>query len=150
MNPPAALHDPAPLVAGTGAHFDDPVGRGEQLGAVLNHDQAVAAVEDCVETGDQPAEIGGVQSASSRVVTSLKDIQTLVNEITGSFSSVAAAVEEQSAATSEISSTMQSASMSIGSINQLVSDIASAMDQTRSSATRAADQVRTNIQAMMR
>ena len=60
-----------------------------------------------------------------------------------------AAVEQQSAATSEISSTMQSASSSIGSINRLVGNIATAMDETRTSATRAADQVRTNIQAMV-
>ena len=76
-------------------------------------------------------------------------IQSSVNEITGNFSSVAAAVEEQSAATSEISSTMQAASTSIGSINRLVGNMAMSMEETRTSATRAADQVRTNIQAMV-
>lgn len=94
-------------------------------------------------------EIRGVQTVSAEVVSALRAIQSSVNEITSSFSSVAAAVEEQSAATSEISATMQTASTSISSINQLVGGMAASMDETRMSATRAADQVRNNIQAMM-
>jgi methyl-accepting chemotaxis protein len=94
-------------------------------------------------------EIFGVQTVSAEVVASLRAIQSSVNEITSSFSSVAAAVEEQSAATSEISSTMQTASTSIGSINRLVGNMAMSMEETRASATRAADQVRINIQAMV-
>lgn len=95
------------------------------------------------------AEIRGVQTVSADVIVSLRAIQGSVNEASDSVSSVAAAVEEQSAATSEISSTMQTASASIGSINRLVGNIAMSMDDTRTSATRAADQVRANIQAMV-
>lgn len=95
------------------------------------------------------AEIHGVQTVSADVIASLRAIQNSVNEVTNSVSSVAAAVEQQSAATSEISHTMQTASVSIGSINRLVGNIATSMDETRTSATRAADQVRTNIQAMV-
>lgn len=95
------------------------------------------------------AEIRGVQTVSADVIVSLRAIQGSVNEASNSVSSVAAAVEEQSAATSEISSTMQTASASIGSINRLVGNIAMSMDDTRTSATRAADQVRANIQAMV-
>ena len=94
-------------------------------------------------------EIRDVQNVSAEVVTSLRAIQFSVREITGNFSSVAAAVEEQSAATAEISSTMQTASLSIGSINDLVGNMAASADQARASATRAAEQVRTNIQAMI-
>jgi methyl-accepting chemotaxis protein len=83
------------------------------------------------------------------VIASLRAIQFSVREITGNFSSVAAAVEEQSAATAEISSTMQTTSLSIGSINDLVGNMAASADQARASATRAAEQVRTNIQAMV-
>jgi methyl-accepting chemotaxis protein len=95
------------------------------------------------------AEIHGVQSVSASVVSSLKAIQRSVTEITSSVSSVAVAVEEQSAATSEISSTMQTASHSIGAINRLVGAIATTMDEAKSSADRAAEQVRTNIQALV-
>jgi methyl-accepting chemotaxis protein len=94
-------------------------------------------------------EIRDVQNVSAEVVTSLRAIQSSVREITGNFSSVAAAVEEQSAATAEISSTMQTASLSIGSINDLVGNMAASADQARASATRAAEQVRANIQAMV-
>lgn len=95
------------------------------------------------------AEIHGVQSVSAGVVASLKAIQRSVTEITAGISSVAAAVEEQTTATSAISSTMQTASTSIESIHQLVGRIAGSMEDARMSATRAADQVRTNIQAMV-
>jgi hypothetical protein len=44
---------------------------------------------------------------------------------------------------------MQTASLSIGSINDLVGNMAASADQARASATRAAEQVRTNIQAMV-
>ncbi len=95
------------------------------------------------------SEIQDVQSVSAGVIESLRAIHDSVDEVTTSISSVAAAVEEQSGATSAISSTMRTTSDAIGSINHLVGSIAASMGQAKQSATRAADQVRTNIQAMV-
>jgi len=94
-------------------------------------------------------EIRDVQNVSADVIGTLKAIQEAVDEVTTSISSVATAVAEQSGATSEISSTMRATSDAITSIDQLVGSIAVAMSDAKQSAGRAADQVRTNIQAMV-
>lgn len=117
--------------------------------AVVASEVKQLAAQVSTATKTISAEIRGVQTVSGSVVSSLQAIQQAVAEITGGFSSVAAAVEQQSAATSEISSTMQAASLSIGSINQLVGNIAASMGETSETASRAANQVRTNIQAMV-
>lgn len=117
--------------------------------AVVASEVKQLAAQVTAATKTISSEIQGVQTVSASVVSSLRAIQSSVTEITSSISSVAAAVEEQSAATSEISATMQSASTSIGTINQMVGNMATSMDSTRVSAERAADQVRTNIQAMV-
>lgn len=90
-------------------------------------------------------EINGVQSVSGDVVTALKSIQSAVTGITNSISSVAAAVEQQSAATSEISSTMQLAASSVTAIDKGVGVMAGAM----SSASHATEQVRGNMQVLV-
>lgn len=117
--------------------------------AVVASEVKQLAAQVTAATKTISAEIHGVQTVSANVITSLRAIQGSVNDVTISISSVAAAVEQQSAATSEISHTMQTASVSIGSINRLAGNIAMSMDETRTSATRAADQVRTNIQTMV-
>jgi len=94
-------------------------------------------------------EIRDVQTVSADVIDTLKAIQGSVDEVTASISSVASAVTEQSGATSEISATMRTTSDAIAEINNLVGTIAASMGQAKQSATRAADQVRTNIQAMV-
>ncbi len=90
-------------------------------------------------------EIHGVQSVSADVVSSLKSIQNSVTTITQSIGSVAAAVQQQSAATSEISSTMQHAASAVTAIDKGIGAMAGAM----SAAANATEQVRGNMQMLV-
>lgn len=91
-------------------------------------------------------EIHGVQSVSADVVSSLKAIQDSVTTISSSIGEVAAAVQQQTSATSEISATMQAASVSVANIDKGVNAMAGAMSE----ASHSADQVRGNMQALIR
>jgi len=92
------------------------------------------------------SEIHGVQSVSADVVSSLKAIQGSVNGISNSISEVAAAVQQQSSATSEISATMQMASGSVTAIDRGIGEMASAM----SSAANSTELVRGNMQVLVK
>ncbi len=53
--------DPAAVVAGPGAEVDHPVGRGDHVEVVLDHDDGVTQVCQAVEDAEQPLDVGEVQ-----------------------------------------------------------------------------------------
>jgi methyl-accepting chemotaxis protein len=83
----------------------------------------------------------GMQPFSGNVVTAPRSMQTAVNGITSSISSVAAAGEQQSAAAQEVSSTTQSAAFSVSAIGKGVGIMATAM----SAASKATEQMRGSV-----
>ncbi|MFN8831069.1 MAG: PAS domain S-box protein [Labrys sp. (in: a-proteobacteria)] len=78
-------------------------------------------------------EIDGIQAISSEVVGALDSIRNAVDTVRGFVSATATAVEEQSAVTRSMSSSMHGAAEAVGSISRNVSDIGAAVTQIASS-----------------
>ncbi len=76
------------------------------------------------------AQIGSVIESSGRAVAGMKDILAQINEIDGTATAVASAVEEQSAATSEISRNAQEASTGTSEVSRNISGVQSAANET--------------------
>jgi len=74
-------------------------------------------------------EIGGVQEASSEVVRVIEDIRNGIASVRDYVAATAAAVEEQSAVTRDMSSNMQEASTAVVRINGGIADISAASTQ---------------------
>jgi hypothetical protein len=60
-------NDPAAGVAGLGAEIDDPVGLGDQVQVVLDHQDRMAGVDQAVQDADEALDVGHVQ-ADGRLV----------------------------------------------------------------------------------
>ena len=73
--------------------------------------------------------IEGVQSISSETVKEIKQVTEIVKDANELVSSVAAAVEEQTAATGEISNNVQQTSSEFIEVNENISQAASVSDQ---------------------
>ena len=88
-------------------------------------------------------EIAGVQAISTEVVAALDSIRGSVEVMRSHVVATAAAVEEQSAVTHDLSENMQSAARAVGAISQSIVTISTAVDQVSDAvaATREAAQV---------
>ena len=72
----AAHHHRTTVRAAFGPQVDDPIGFGDHVQVVLDHDHAVAAVDQAVQHADQLFDIGHVQ-AHRRLVVTAQDPATL-------------------------------------------------------------------------
>jgi len=79
-------------------------------------------------TGQISTEISGMQVISDNVVNNLNSIKSAIVAVESSVTSVAGAVEEQTATTKEITVSMQSAATAVGEINENLSSISTAVD----------------------
>src|SRR5437588_322278 len=62
-NPGALIHTPGPdTLPAPGSHVDQPIGRLDHIEVVLDHDHAVARVDESLEHVQQPLDIGEVQT----------------------------------------------------------------------------------------
>jgi len=68
-------------------------------------------------------EIANMQAVTGEVVGALGLISSSMNEVLGNVTSVAGTLEQQSAATSEITANMQAAVMAVGEINESLENI---------------------------
>ncbi|WP_417455451.1 methyl-accepting chemotaxis protein [Kiloniella sp.] len=73
------------------------------------------------------SEISGMQSICSSVVENLTSIRGAVESVEGSVTSVSGAVEEQTAASSEIASNIQTAAMAVNEVNTNLDSISNAV-----------------------
>jgi methyl-accepting chemotaxis protein len=91
-----------------------------------------------VQTGKATEAIGGqilaVQGSTASAVESIRRITQRMQEIQHCASGVAASIEQQSAATNNISSNVASAARATQSMAQVLSDVAGAATQTHASA----------------
>jgi len=105
-------------------------------------------------------QIGAVQGATQQAVTAISAIVTRIGEIRDISTSIAAAVEEQSAATSEIARNIQQAaggaqevSGTIGEVSQAAAETGTAAGQVLSSArtlSHEADTLRGTVESFLR
>jgi methyl-accepting chemotaxis protein len=87
-------------------------------------DQTAKATE---EIGQQ---IGAIQSQTGGAVSAIRDIAGTIEEINGIASGIAAAVEEQSAATAEIARNVQQAAGGTANVAARIGDVNAAVDAT--------------------
>jgi methyl-accepting chemotaxis protein len=91
-------------------------------------------------TEEISGQIASIQSGTAAAVDNIRRVTGVMEEINRITSSIAAAVEEQSAATREISSSVQSAAVGSSKLAQVVKTVGEAVNRTLSSA----DVVRTS------
>ena len=91
--------------------------------AVVANEVKNLATQVAKATDDISKEIAGMQTVSDDVVRALGQIKASVQSIQRSVTGAAGAVEEQTAVTREISSSMQTASGAVGSIDKSLAGI---------------------------
>jgi PAS domain S-box-containing protein len=102
--------------------------------AVVAAEVKSLAVQTAKATEDIASHILGVQNSTSGAVEAIRQIAGRMQEINQYTSGVAAAVEEQNAATGEISHSVASAAKGTGQVVAVLSEVAGAATETRSSA----------------
>jgi methyl-accepting chemotaxis protein len=96
--------------------------------AVVANEVKNLATQVAKATDDISKEIEGMQTVSGDVIKALGAIKSSVQSVQKSVTGAAGAVEEQTAVTREISSSMQSASQAVGSIDEALGEIARSLD----------------------
>jgi methyl-accepting chemotaxis protein len=85
-------------------------------------------------TDDIAHQVAGIQGATGEAVVAIAEIVKSMNEVTGFANAVAAAVEEQNAATHEISRNVQHAAAGSEDLHRNVSGVTRAIGETTQSA----------------
>ena len=102
--------------------------------AVVASEVKSLAVQTAKATEDIAGQILAVQDSTTAAVAAIRGITDRMREISSYTSAVAAAVEEQNSATSEISQNVESAAQGSGLIVTVLGEVAGAATATRSSA----------------
>ncbi|EWY37060.1 hypothetical protein N825_21685 [Skermanella stibiiresistens SB22] len=87
-------------------------------------------------TGEISAQISAMQAATEGAVTAIQDIGVTIGAINDSSTTIAAAVEEQSAATAEISRNVTQAAAGTREVSANVSQVTQASQQTGAAASQ--------------
>jgi methyl-accepting chemotaxis protein len=98
--------------------------------AVVASEVKSLANQTAKATEEISAQISGIQSATGSTVDAIKGIGTSISNISHVASAVAAAVQEQVAATGEISSNVQQAAQGTDEISRNITGVAQAASQT--------------------
>ncbi len=91
--------------------------------AVVAGEVKTLANQTAKATGDISFQINGVQAATNRAVTAITGITRIIGEINEISSGIAAAVQQQGAATEEIARNVQQASEGTRDVTQTVADV---------------------------
>jgi methyl-accepting chemotaxis protein len=109
--------------------------------AVVAQEVKALAAQTAKATDEIGAQIGGMQTATRDSVTAIKEIGTTIDRISEIASTIAAAIEEQGAATREIARNVQQAALgtshvatNIADVNRGAADTGSASAQVLASA----------------
>ncbi|MEI9982562.1 MAG: methyl-accepting chemotaxis protein [Aliidongia sp.] len=105
--------------------------------AVVASEVKNLATQTAQATEDIQAQISAIQSETGRAVAAIHDIARTIGTISEITGAVSAAAEEQTAATSEISRSIQEAARHSKAVADTIGDAAGTADQTRSAADRA-------------
>ncbi|MBI3703475.1 MAG: PAS-domain containing protein [Rhizobiales bacterium] len=102
--------------------------------AVVAAEVKSLAVQTAKATEDIASHILSVQTSTAGAVDAIRQIAARMQEINHTTTTVAAAIEEQNAATGEISHNVASAAQGTGHVVEVLSEVALAATQTRASA----------------
>ena len=87
-------------------------------------------------TGDIVGQIKTIEDATNAAVAALRGIGETIRRINGVAGAIAAAVEEQGAATGEISRNLQQAAQGVGEVSRDIADVARGATQTSLAASQ--------------
>ncbi len=102
--------------------------------AVVASEVKSLAVQTAKATEDIASHILGVQDSTAGAVDAIRQIVVRMNEINQFTAAVAAAIEQQNAATGEISHNVASAAQGTGSVVAMLGEVSGAATETRTSA----------------
>jgi methyl-accepting chemotaxis protein len=114
--------------------------------AVVAHEVKALAAQTAKATDEISSQITGMQTATGQSVIAIKEIGLTIGRISEISSTIAAAVEEQGAATQEISRNVQQAAQGTMQVSANISDVQRGASETGS----ASSQVLSAAQSMSR
>jgi aerotaxis receptor len=98
--------------------------------AVVASEVKALAEQTAKATGEIGQQIGSIQSATQESVTAIKEISVTIERLSEISATVAAAVEEQGAATSEISRNIQHAAAGTQQVSSNITDVQRGASET--------------------
>jgi len=104
--------------------------------AVVASEVKALAEQTAKATGEIGQQITGIQSATQESVTAIRDISETIQKLFEISSTIAAAVEEQGAATQEISRNVQQAAEGTTQVSEHVADVRQGAAETGSASTQ--------------
>jgi methyl-accepting chemotaxis protein len=104
--------------------------------AVVAQEVKALAAQTGKATGDISTQIAGMQAATQDSVTAIKEIGGTIGRIAEIASSIAAAIEEQGAATAEIARNVQQASTGTTEVARNITDVSRGAGETGSASSQ--------------
>ncbi|MCJ2026681.1 methyl-accepting chemotaxis protein [Methylobacterium sp. J-067] len=104
--------------------------------AVVASEVKALAEQTAKATNEISGQILRIQSSTSQAVTSMTGITGRIREISGVATSIAAAVEEQGAATQEIVRNVSQAAQGTGEVTSTIASVAGAAEETGAAASQ--------------
>ncbi|MBV8534063.1 MAG: HAMP domain-containing protein [Alphaproteobacteria bacterium] len=98
--------------------------------AVVASEVKSLATQTAKATGDIAAQIGAIQSATGAAVQAIKEIGGTIRQISEITTTIASAVEEQGAATKEIARNVQQASAGTNDVSSTIAGVTQSAGQT--------------------
>lgn len=107
--------------------------------AVVANEVKELAKQTAKATEDITNRIGAIQDSTKGAVTAINSISKVIEQINGISMTIAAAVEEQTATTNEVSRVMQESSSAVDGITQIVKSVSQAAHESSQGASQTLD-----------
>jgi methyl-accepting chemotaxis protein len=107
--------------------------------AVVAGEVKALATQTATATNEIRAQIAGMQGATQQTVDAIKEINSTIASINELVGAIAAAVQQQTAATGEIANSVQQAALGTNEISRNVSGVTEAASHTGSAASQVLD-----------
>lgn len=104
--------------------------------AVVASEVKALAEQTAKATGEISQQIGGIQAATNDSVGAIKEISTTIERLSEISSAIAAAIEEQGAATQEISRNVQQAAQGTMQVSSNITDVQRGANETGSASSQ--------------
>ncbi|MCG8690088.1 MAG: methyl-accepting chemotaxis protein [Minwuiales bacterium] len=107
--------------------------------AVVASEVKSLANQTAKATEEISAQIGGMQTVTTDTVTAIESVRGVIDQISEFATSIASAVEQQNAATQEISRNVQEVATSAGEVSTTIGEVTKAADESGASASTMLD-----------